>query len=158
MSQHAAWIADLDKARLIWLLAELVSLREAIMGSMPLVILIESGCPPEGLSAALFEGQIAGREAVFDSINDMVTQLAIGDALMRSRETLMPRRPMQEAVGMFMHSIPNWKQLYEFVDASAEEAFKGDPGWSDKFSNKGYTWRARFNAALKELPMRFGEC
>lgn len=113
MDRHAAWIADFDMIRATWIMSELLSLRDAVIGSLPLIALIDAGAPPEALSAALSEASKEELAPVFDSINTMVTQLVIGDAVMRSRQTLMPKPPGSAAGGgaLLVETFPDWEEL-----------------------------------------------
>lgn len=147
-----------NQARPGLLLYELKAIREGVIGSEPLIALINRGHPIEALSEALCDDARPHHDA-YILTNEYLTAAATGDALLRARQDMPPvlAAPVDTLAAM-RSTKPNWGPLWEIVQMEQEVdgLLADDPAWSDDFM-PGQTWRARLEKVLNELNERFRE-
>lgn len=160
MSQNDALVASYKKARQGYLLQELVAVREALIGSQALIRLIEAGHPAQALTETAFSGGEDVIEYACVTLNAYVSEIAMGDALLRSKQKLLraPTAPSGDTLSK-VKTKPDWEPLFEYLAVErAAGALRDDAVWQDNFNGDGKTWRARLEQSLGMLNTVFGDC
>lgn len=168
VTMSASLVELIAQRQAFYMSAELLTVREALIGSDPLIQLLKIGHPVEALWEA-FHSNTEAHSDCFINIANYVTQVSVGDAVLRHKGELPPvpvrereRAPAVGPIRALEMTRPRWEALYAYCERERESGeLKGDVAYDTDFRTNLTTvhaWRDRLNLALEKLNNRFGEC